>query len=520
MEARTPTLLVASTLLFASTLLLGAIAPSFAEESAPAQGAVLDVRRVVRSVLEHDPEVRTAVLEEAGARIGRELVRAQVMPQVSLGGPSPVGTIAWSRREILDQTAIPPAAVETTTTSAGALVSIVQALPTDGILSAGVESLMQVTDREDTRAYSQSLGFSASIQQPLFTNGKLVDLGLFDAGQELAAELPLRLAQSAADSTRNRRIIATLEHYVRVIELRREISVLERRIGTTSERIEQLRIRARQGTVTERTVWDNEITLDELREARLEAQYTLLQAEYAVASSIGVDYDLGEFDLSDVLPEIPSPPPEDAVLSQALESNPSVDQARELLEQRRLQRVVNGRQYAATLSAQFSLSPAYPLDFDGAETFAESYSELFGENSTWRPSGSVSLSVPIYSGGQARLRRSQDETAVDRAIIGLDETRRGMVQLVRGLFLRRRLLEDQLVLRRSALTLQQERFAEQQTLAGLDSITDLELREAQTEVESRENAVWRTAAELLLNSLRIFDAAGVRLSEFFQEGEA
>lgn len=488
----------------------------------------LDAGWVAAAVVRNDPAVRGAELSEAAAGFGRSLVSAQVLPQITLGFPSGTGgTFAWSRKTVLRGSAgtelLPDdeaagEEVSRTTSAVGARLRLVQALPTDGILTAGIENSMQrVQTGDDDPLYRQAVAATVGVQQPVFTNGKLIDLRMFDAGQELAAELPLRLAQSAADATRNERLLVSLEGFFRVIELRAQISVLDMTIETTQERIAQLRIRARQGTVTNRTVWDSEIDLDELREQRLEARYLLLQAEYTVARSIGAAGDLAGFEVSKDLPLLPAVPNEAEATARALQLNSRVVQALGVVDQRKLERTVSGRQYAATLSAQFAISPAYPPASSGEATVADSYTELFDEEGGWNPSFSLGLSVPLYTGGQARLKRQQDSVTIDQAVLSLDEARRGAGQTVRGLYLRRRMLQDQLALRRSALTLQRERYAERQTLAELESITELELLEAQAQVVQRENSVWRTEADLALNTLRILDAMGRSLSDAFGE---
>lgn len=489
----------------------------------------LDVDGVAAAVVRNDPAVRSAELSEAAARFGRSLIRAQTVPQITLGAPTGTGgNFRWLRDTVFQSSggdALLPGGdasageeVFRTTSSVGARVSVVQALPTDGILTAGIQNSMQRAQiGEDDPVYLQSLSASAAIQQPVFTNGKIIDLGMFDAGQELAAELPLRLARSSVDATRNERLLATLEAFLQVIELRGQISVLDMNIDTMSERVNQLRIRARQGTVTVRTVSDSEIELDELRERRLEARYALLQAEYAVAGSMGVANDLAAYDLSPELPALPSVPEEGEALERARELNPAVFRAGQMVDQRRLERTVAGREYAATLSAQFGIAPAYAPGATGEETVGDSYGELFDEDAGWEPSFSVGVSVPLYTGGQVRLKRQQDTTAVERALISLDEARRGVGQTIRGLYLRRRMLRDQLALRRSALALQVERYAEQETLAELESITELELREAKAQVAQREHYVWRTEADLFLNALRIHDTMGNSLTEILGE---
>jgi outer membrane protein len=339
-------------------------------------------------------------------------------------------------------------------------------------------------------------------------NGKILDLAMFDAGQELAADLPLRLARSGADALRNAEVLAVLESYFAVIELRNSVQLLSRNIETSAERVEQLRIRQRQGTVTRRQVWDKEIELDKLREARLEAEYGLLAAEYSLQAGIGNDVDVSDLTLSDRLPTVASPPPVGESLERAYEQNVSVSRAREQIRQAQLQTIVNGRRYAANLSASVQLAPNPSPLYEGAADIGSSYEELFSDESKWQPTVSLGLSVPLYTGGRARLQRRQDEAAERRAQLALQDSQHQLEQSVEALYLRRRLLEDQRALRESALTLERERLSETKTLASLQTVTDLDIREAEAQVLARENDLWRTRADLTLNALRIQQVSG------------
>jgi outer membrane protein TolC len=376
-----------------------------------------------------------------------------------------------------------------------------------------------VTEDEDPE-FRQDLSFSATWTQPLFVNRRIIDLRVFGASIELAGGIPLRLARTGAEIQKNSRIVSVVETYLQVVQLRKQLEVLNRNVETTGERVEQSRIRRRQGTARQRDVWDVEIRLDELRETRLETEYALLQAESSLAASLGIDGELGDQELGDAVPTL-TLPGEEELIQAARSSSGQVRRARESLSQARMQRIVNGRQYGASLSTSFSLSPSYADDWSegfGTNDFGESYSELFAEDASWDTRLAVSLQVPIYNGGQARSRAEQDTRAIEKASLRLSDVQRSVEDQIDALYLRRRLLEDQLSLRERSLDLEEERLEESRRLAELDSLTELELREAETQVQSKENALWRTRADLFLNGLRILQTAGRDLEAVVEAG--
>ena len=520
-------------------MLAGAIlltAPLPAQQSADAAGSDsagtsvperLTLPGVIPRVLDYDSGYRQSLLDEASARAGRALARARVLPQISLSPGQAGASYAWSRGEETrtvpdasqpgNPTATTTESVLTNTHSASAQLSLNQALPTDGSLSlvAGNTLRARVVEEEEAQ-YRQSLSFSATWQQPLFTNRRVIDLRVFGAGIELSGGIPLRIARSNAALQKNARIVGVLETYLQVVELRKQVDLLSANIASTAERVEQVRIRRRQGTATQRDVWDVEITLEELRESRLQAQYALRQAESSLAASLGLPEGVSSRSLADEVPELSLPAEEEIVALAGTESD-QVAQARESLNQARLQRIVNGRQYAATLQTSVNVAPAYDPGWTensfGSEDLGESYAELFTEEASWDTTVSVSLNVPLYNGGQRRHQASRDQAAIDGARISLEDTRRSVVENIRSLYLRRRLLRDQLTLRENSLRLEEDRLDEKERLAELDSLTELELQEARNQVRSRENALWRTRADLFLNGLRILQAAGRDLED-------
>ncbi|NBC29939.1 MAG: TolC family protein [Spirochaetes bacterium] len=503
---------------FLLTLVAGfAIAnPVFPQETGA--DSPLSVTSIVPRVLEHDSAYRQAQLDAASAAASRALARAQLLPQVTLGSSPNASTYSWSRQE--SQRIVETEAEDFTRDvhSASAQLNLTQALPTDGNLSvyAGNTFRAQDDDGEDP-LYRQDVSVGATWQQPLFTNRRIVDLRVLGASIELAGGIPLRLAQTSADIQKNARILSVMDTYIQVVELRKQIDVLGTNIETTQERVEQARLRRRQGTATQRDVWDIEISLEELRERRLEAEYALRQAESSLAASLGIDAEpanrrMADRRLSDAVPEI-SLPPEEEIIEVARAASLQIARARENVNQRRLQRIVNGRQYAATLRTSVTLAPQYDPEWVETGTFGsteigESYSELFADEASWNTTLSVDLTVPLYNGSQARHQAQQDQRSIDKAEVSLRDAQRSVAESIHALYLRRQLLRDQLSLRRSSLTLERDRLAEKEKLAELDSATELELTEARTQVASKENALWRTRADLFLNALRILESAG------------
>ena len=502
-------------------LALTAAPVSFAQT----EPAELRVPTLIPRILEHDSSYRRALLDEAGAAASRSLARARLLPQISLGPGQGGSSYAWQRSEVAPEPTDPGGAgalaagtqtetetVVQNTHRAGAQLNVTQALPTDGSLSVSTgNTLTARVNHDEDPQFRQDLSFGATWQQPLFVNGRILDLRVFGASVELAGGIPLRLARSSTEMQKNNRIFSAIESYLQVVQLRKQLDVLSRNVETTEERVEQTRIRRRQGTARQRDVWDVETRLDDLIESRLETEYALLQAEASLAASLGISGDLSDQTLMDAVPSL-NVPTEAELIEAARQRSGQVRQAREGLSQAELRKIVNGRQYAATLSTSVSVAPSYAQDWSGggfgSENLGDSYSELFTDDSSWDTTVSVSLQVPIYNGGQARSQATQDEREIEKASLSLSDARRSVEDQIHALYLRRELLEEQLSFRRTSLSLEQDRLDEKQRLAELDSITQLELREAEAQVDARENALWRTRADIFLNGLRILQAAG------------
>jgi outer membrane protein TolC len=468
---------------------------------------------VVRLVAQHDTKVQRAELAQTQAQATRSLAYGTLHPQISVASTGSYPLYVWNRTT-------PPAlpgseATAVDTHRVGAELRVDQVLPTDGSVSLGLGNVMTITKRaEETEgedvvdpSVAQSLALTATLRQPLFTNGRPIDLRIFGLARRLQADIPVDKARLAALADTNTQVVDALGTYVEIVYLRGSIGNLSSNVAHSTRRLEQAQVRVRQGSMTQRDLWDAELELDKLNDALLEARFALLRAEQGLAWSLGVE-DLGESLLADTLPAVGRTYTQEEVDARLLSSSPEVRRLALAVEEATILETLHGREHAATLTASFSLSPQYAGDRDTSGDLGASYSDLFAESATWNTTLALGLSVPVYQGKKAAHQREQDRATIRIAQSSLQDVEQSLRQSVRLLHLERQLLEERLRSRESSLALERGRQGDKQRLLELERITQLDLEEGQAVVAGKALEVWYARAKLFLNALRILSLAG------------
>ena len=466
---------------------------------------------IVSLVLENDLTVRIARLSLDSSLHNRELLRAGTLPQITMN-QAPGYAFSNSRYEdLLNDREI----TDLTTHGVSASVHLSQVLPTDGALSAGISDTMTVLTRGDETTIDQSPGLSLSVTQPVFTNGKVIDLSIYPARHALYGDLPVSRSSLQEKAAKNSGLMRAFSAYKAAFALRRQLLNHDANIGLTEKLLTLSRLRAKQGSITSREVWEEELILESMKEARLELKYTLLEAEQNLARSLGMTGALSGVTLAEAIPSIKIEESREQLIGRAISANPDVLDKIFAVEEARHTAVLNGRNFSADLLVSMSFTPKYSPARSNDDVGA-SFSDLFDEDAYIEPVVSVGLSIPVYDGGKAKHRREIDQNMVGIAEANLASARALVTEAARKLFLRRDMLIEKLELVRANLLYENERLAEKRRLFELKQVTALEVDRVQLKAREKEVEIWMTEADLFLNAVSILNQAGYDLQLLFE----
>lgn len=473
---------------------------------------------IVPLVLEKDLNVQITSMSYDSSYHGRELLRAGTLPQITVN-PAPGYSFTNSRFEDpLNGNEI----TDLTTHAVSASVNLTQVLPTDGVLTASLSDTITVVERGEDRTINQSPGLSVSLTQPLFTNGKIIDLSIYRARQSLIGDIPVTRASLLEKAARNAGLFKAFTTYKSTFSLRRQLEIQDRNIEMTEKLLNLSRLRERQGSITSRDLWEEELLLESLKEARLELKYALMEAEQNLARSLGISDPLSGINLAPGIPSLEIDESDTTLFERAMTTNPDILDGNLAVEEARHNATLNGRDFSSDLSLSLSLHPKYSparATDDIDDTFGSSFSDLFDENAYIEPVISVGLSFPVYDGGKAKHQREIDKNTVSIAEGNLASVRRLVADTMGNLFLRRNMLAEKLELVRANLRLEQERLAEKQRLLELKQITALEADRVRLKASEKELEIWITEADLFLNGVQILNQAGYDLQLLFEGSE-
>ena len=477
----------------------------------PLSADEISLSSMVSLVLENDPAVQMARSALGSSMHGRNLLLAGTRPQIT-ATEAPAYTFSSSR--VTDPLTGEFTDLSSHRVSIGAVVS--QVLPTDGALSANISDSVAIVTSGDDVTFAQSPRLSLSVSQPVFTNGKLIDLSIYSSRRAVFGDLPVSRAELREKAARNTGLLQAFSAYKSTFVLRRQLQNQDANQRLAERRLDLSRLRSKQGSIASRDLWEEELAYEGLNEIRLELKYALLESEQNLARRLGIDSGLTEIILSDVIPELRIEDSEAQLADRALTANPDVLDRILARDEASHNGVLNGREYSSNLSMSLLVTPKYAPSRIAGDDFVSSISDFFDDNAYLEPVVSIGLSIPLYDGGQAKSRREIDRNTVSMAETNLAATRHFAVEAMQNLFLRRSMLEEKLELIRSNLSFENERLAEKQRLFNQNQITSLEVDGVRLKATEKELEIWTTEADLFLNAARILDRAGYDLQSLFE----
>jgi outer membrane protein TolC len=391
---------------------------------------------------------------------------------------------------------------------ATAKVSASQLLPTAGTLLVSLEdalAVMTVGSPSIDPDASQTPKATVSLSQPVFLNGRLIDLGLFSAVKR-KAEIGWEKEQAAGRAAANRAISQAVQLYLSVVETRQAAAQMGRTVDLAERRIASLADSVRLGTATETDLLDARIAAGRQRQTLLDLRSSLSRTERLLAAAIGRE-SLAGFELAEDIPAWTRAGDPAGLSDAALRTNASIAQSSLALEERRADDVLAGQKYASTLTLSFSVAGRRADDKTG-RTFGESFADAFSDGAAADWTAAVGLNVPLYDGGKQREERAASTALTASVQKGLESRQQAVLDDLAAALERRAILEERVALLADAVDLASRRLATEESLLGLGRSTDNDVEARRLEAEAKANDLRQARADLLLANLDIASLAG------------
>ncbi len=479
----------------AALLLIGGVA---AIDAYPESLSVWDV---VDRIGKADPQVLVAQSGVESARTEYRKTLGNTLPQTTL---SLDPAYARDQRTVVPAPSADPA--EATTHRFGANLTVSQLLPTAGTLTASVGTTATISEFADLDAtVTQEPVATLNLVQPLFVNGKLIDLQLYDAANSLA-KASWTASQSRLQAIVNAAVISGLSSHTGILALRGQAAYLEGAVDVAKAQLRRLRLNREQGGASSQEVLAAELGVSRQRKALLDVRHSLASAERTLRRAVGLS-PMEPLDLNDAIPSVSLTVAPESV-DQSLSDNPEVLQRRIELQSARLNGVLSGREYESRLTVTFATMPEYAPDREDSNDWRRSFEDLFSDDASIATTLTVKLTVPLYQGGRARRQRQVNESSVHASERTLAETRQRLRDETELALMRHEVLVEHIELLEKDVRYREQEVAERQQLLELRNLTPLDVRRAELDYQAGINELFQARADLFLNSLQILSLTG------------
>ncbi len=408
-----------------------------------------------------------------------------------------------------------------------AKLSLSQLLPTAGNLFFSLEDAMTISGvgsqtvngvavtTPDTQ-YSQKPKLSFNLTQPMFLNGKLIDFDLFPATLR-KAQLGY-LEQDAADmAQRNQLVGQAVQSYLTIIQLRKNVVQTQKNIDVTQGNLSLMEKNYSLGLVAEPDLLDARIGLSRQKQALLELSSTLLKTERLLAHAIGRDDMAGVLFVEDI-PTLAFTLGREEAVARAFSGHPLLREKGLTAEERRVDAILAGQQYASTLSLSFSWAPRYPFSTSTPymTDFNSSFSDFFKDGAGNDYSLAAGLTIHLYDGGSQReglAGKAALGAAADQGLLAQKQQVQDQVELD---LLQMQSLQEKVTLLEESALLDERRLATEQSLLALGKSTDLAVAAKAADVDAGANELWRARADLYLTILDLHSLTGDDVAKIVQ----
>ena len=449
----------------------------------------LTLAQVASRALENDPAVTASWAASETARVQYELELDEARPRLVLG----LTPFSLDQRRIFDFMGLDYA--DARTLSAGAGLTLNQALPTAGSFSAGAKTSFKAIDTDGTLEYELSPSLSANLRQPLGAGGQFLPTNA-SAGAKRSASLAADQAALDDRGRRNQAVRNAVDLAGRVLVLRAVLSAQTANLETALRRAESALLRRRGGTATEEAALELELAAETLRASREETRLSLRDAERRLAGLLG----LAEVPaLSPRLPILsPAPAPEPL-------SAPEAARAALGLEKASADAAVRAVADSAAFGASLSLEPRYPDSRSDAADLGTILSDYFGGGTGARINLNLTLTldVPLSVRETRSLRSRADALAVQAAAANLKAAEQAVLERARALEERRNFLADRIEIQKRIADLSRRKWERLRDLAAVGTVPADEADSAKADWDRALSDVLRTEVDLILSELDI-----------------
>lgn len=466
--------------------------------SPAATAAPLTLSQVAARALENDPAVAASRAAAETARVQYELKLDESRPKFVLG----LTPFSLDQRRLFsadaDTFSGPPPYdlfADVRTLSAGGGLTLNQALPTAGALSAGVKTTFKATDTDAALEYELVPSLSAGLRQPLGAGGQFLPVA---AGAGAKRSAALAADQAALDDRvrRNQSIRNAVELAGRVLVLRSVLDAQSANLETALRRAESALLRRRGGTATEETALELELAAETLRAVREETRLSLRDAERRLAGVLGLPEAPA---LSQRLPELaPAPAPEPR-------SAPEAVRAALAMEKTSADAAVRAVADSAAFGASLSVEPRYPDSRSNPADLGTILSDYFGGGTGTGVNLNLTLTleVPLSVRETKTLRSRADTLAVQAAAANLKAAEQTVLERARALEERRSFLADRIGIQSRIADLSRRKWERLRDLTAAGTVPADEADAAKADWDRARSDVLRTEVDLILAELDI-----------------
>ena len=396
--------------------------------------------------------------------------------------------------------------------------SLDQLVPTYGTLSAGISNAMTVRKGrwnalETDPFFSQGPSFSLAFSQPVFFNGKIMDMELYGATFR-KGEIGYQSAAEGNRISKNRAVYGAVSLLFDLVNLQNEIKKIEKAMELKKRAIDNLQGKFEKGLVAETQVWEMKVELGKEKEYLLANIYAIREKQGQLKLALGIAQDKSIMPDENLLqPELrfeePGSPQE------LYRNNPAIRQTELAAEDARLNRIIDGANDASTLTLSFTVSPRYPFirQLEPDATFEESFMDFADEMAGYDLGIKTELKVPLYNGAKWKHK-----VAADRATeLSLQQEaayqKSNLLQALRMLLLRRENLQERILLLEDNIKLKKKQAEVGRALVEVGQIAELDVIEIEIEYFVKENELEKAKMDLYLTTLDILSLMGRDLGE-------
>ncbi len=478
-----------------------------AGNGAAGNGAALSLAQVAARALENDPAVAASRAAAETARVQYELKLDEAKPRFILG----LTPFSLDQRRIFDFTGAPPFEyADARTLSAGGGLTLNQALPTAGTLSAGAETSFKAIDTDGSLEYELSPSLSAGLRQPLGAGGQFLPTAVASAAKRSAS---LAADQAALDdlTRRNQAVRSAVDLAGRVLVLRAVLDAQTANLETALKRAESALLRRRGGTVTEDAALELELAAETLRAAREDTRLALRDSERRLSGVLGLSEVPALSAGLPVLAAAPAPDPR---------SSPEAMRAALALQKASADAASRALADSASFGANLSLEPRYPDTRAAPDDLGTLLSDYFGgELGTGvNLNLTLTLDVPLGVRDAKALRARADRLAFEAAEANLRAAERAALERSAALEERRVFLADRAGIQKRIAELSRRKWERLRDLASAGTVLADDVEAAKADWDRAVSDVLRTEVDRILAEMDIRALRGEDLASALAGG--